>query len=145
MAPGKNPSHARAVPQDSHIECVVTSMDLRFPRIASRGASRVLATTDPWFSETLCRVKGSVVPSTGVDSEGEWHNHCHDVQFILSLAGKFLVEFEYHQVELEPRQGCAIEKGAIHRIRPVASMNSGRGMPIRRGSHRLVVWRAASG
>jgi len=77
----------------------------------------VAACTDQWYNQTLCQVNDSVVRLGVVKGEYHWHKHDKDDEFFFVIEGCLLVDLEARTVELEPRQGLVVPKGAMHRTR----------------------------
>ncbi len=75
------------------------------------------ACTHPWFNQTLCRVNDSVVRVGVLQGEYHWHKHDREDEFFFVVEGRFLIDFEERTVELAPRQGIVVPKGARHRTR----------------------------
>ena len=73
--------------------------------------------THPWFNQTLCQVNGSVVRLGVVRGEYHWHKHENDDEFFYVVEGTLLLDLEDRTVELAPRQGFVVPKGAMHRTR----------------------------
>lgn len=71
----------------------------------------------PWFNQTLCRVNDSVVRLGVVRGEYHWHKHDDLDEFFYVVDGKLLIDLEGRTVELAPRQGFVVPKGAMHRTR----------------------------
>lgn len=70
-----------------------------------------------WWNQTLCRVNDSVVRLGVVEGEYHWHKHDQDDEFFYVIEGKLLIDLEGSTLELNPRQGVVIPKGAMHRPR----------------------------
>lgn len=70
-----------------------------------------------WWNQTLCRVNDSVVRLGVVEGEYHWHKHDQDDEFFYVVEGKLLIDLEGSTLELNPRQGVVIPKGAMHRPR----------------------------
>ncbi|MGA7856141.1 MAG: cupin domain-containing protein [Candidatus Acidiferrales bacterium] len=70
-----------------------------------------------WYNQTLCQVNASVIRLGVVEGEYHWHKHDDDDEFFYVLEGKFLIDLEGRTVELAPRQGFVVPKGALHRTR----------------------------
>jgi mannose-6-phosphate isomerase-like protein (cupin superfamily) len=69
-----------------------------------------------WYSQTLCQVNESVVRLGVVQSEYHCHKHDDDDEFFY-IEGKLLIDLPDRTVELAPRQGFVVSKGAMHRTR----------------------------
>jgi len=70
-----------------------------------------------WFNQTLCQVNGSVVRMGVIEGEYHWHKHDADDEFFYVVEGKLLIDLEGRTVELAPRQGFVVPRGAVHRTR----------------------------
>lgn len=70
-----------------------------------------------WYNQTLCQVNGSVVRLGVVQGEYHWHKHENDEEFFYVVEGKLLVDLEGRTIELGPRQGTVVPRGAMHRTR----------------------------
>jgi mannose-6-phosphate isomerase-like protein (cupin superfamily) len=70
-----------------------------------------------WYNQTLCRVNDSVVRVGVIEGEYHWHKHDRDDEFFYVVEGKLLIDLEGKTVELAPRQGFVVSKGAVHRTR----------------------------
>src|SRR6266853_4938150 len=70
-----------------------------------------------WYNQTLCQVNGSVVRLGVVQGEYHWHKHDEDDEFFYVVEGRLLIDLEGRTIELDPRQGFVVPKGAIHRTR----------------------------
>jgi len=70
-----------------------------------------------WYNQTLCKVNESVVRLGVVQGEYHWHKHDADDEFFYVVEGRLLVDLEDRTVELLPRQGLVIPRGAVHRTR----------------------------
>jgi mannose-6-phosphate isomerase-like protein (cupin superfamily) len=70
-----------------------------------------------WFNQTLCKVNDSVVRVGIIEGEYHWHKHDNDDEFFYVVEGQLLIDFEDRTVELSPRQGFVVPKGAVHRTR----------------------------
>jgi mannose-6-phosphate isomerase-like protein (cupin superfamily) len=77
----------------------------------------VVACTDKWYNQTLCRVNDSVVRLGVMQGEYHWHKHEDDDEFFYVIEGCFLIDLEDRTVELAPRQGFVVPKGVVHRTR----------------------------
>ena len=71
----------------------------------------------PWFNQTLCRVNDCVVRLGVLKGEFHWHKHDKEDEFFYVVDGRFLIDLEDRTVELGPRQGFTVPKGAVHRTR----------------------------
>lgn len=70
-----------------------------------------------WSNQTLCRVNSSVVRLGVVQGEFHWHKHDEDDEFFYVVDGKLLIDLEGRTIELEPKQGFVVPRGAMHRTR----------------------------
>jgi mannose-6-phosphate isomerase-like protein (cupin superfamily) len=70
-----------------------------------------------WYNQTLCQVNGSVVRVGVIEGEYHWHKHDEDDEFFYVLEGTLLIDLKGRTVELGPRQGFVVSKGALHRTR----------------------------
>jgi len=96
----------------------VTRLDHRYGPLEIVDVPALDATcTDTWYNETLCQVNGSVVRLGIVEGEYHWHKHDDDDEFFFVLEGCLIVDLEDESVELGPRQGYVVPKGAVHRTR----------------------------
>jgi mannose-6-phosphate isomerase-like protein (cupin superfamily) len=77
----------------------------------------VNACTDQWYNQTLCKVNESVVRLGVVQGEYHWHKHEVEDEFFYVVEGRLLIDLEDRTVELEPRQGFVVPRGAVHRTR----------------------------
>jgi mannose-6-phosphate isomerase-like protein (cupin superfamily) len=75
------------------------------------------AVTDRWYNQTLCRVNDSVVRLGVIQGEYHWHKHDDLDEFFYVVEGRLLIDLEYREVELGPRQGFVVPKGVVHRTR----------------------------
>ena len=75
------------------------------------------ACRDPWYNQTLCQVNDAVVRLGVVQGEYHWHKHDEEDEFFYVVAGKLLVDLEGRTMELGPRQGVVVPRGAVHRTR----------------------------
>jgi mannose-6-phosphate isomerase-like protein (cupin superfamily) len=75
------------------------------------------ACRDPWYNQTLCKVNDSVVRLGVVQGEYHWHKHDADDEFFYVVEGRLLIDLEGRTIDLAPRQGVVIPKGALHRPR----------------------------
>ncbi len=73
---------------------------------------------EKWWNQTLCRVNDCVA-RVGVFVEGEfhWHKHDREDEFFYVVEGRLFVDLEGRTVELAPRQGIVVPRGAMHRTR----------------------------
>jgi hypothetical protein len=77
----------------------------------------VSACRDRWYNQTLCRVNDSVVRLGVIQGEYHWHSHEKDDEFFLVIEGRLLIDLEGRTIELLPRQGFVVPRGALHRTR----------------------------
>ena len=70
-----------------------------------------------WYNQTLCQVNASVVLLGVIEGEYHWHKHDSDDEFFYVVEGKLLIDLEGRTVELSPRKGFVVSKGALHRTR----------------------------
>src|SRR5271169_5356455 len=70
-----------------------------------------------WYSQILCQVNASVVRIGVFQGEYHWHKHEADDEFFYVVEGQLLIDLEGRTVELAPRQGFVVPKGAMHRTR----------------------------
>jgi mannose-6-phosphate isomerase-like protein (cupin superfamily) len=81
-------------------------------------AAEAAAVGDEWVNQTLTTVNDSVVRLGVVEGEFHWHKHDREDEFFYVVEGKLLVDLEGRgTVELAPRQGVMVPKGAVHRTR----------------------------
>ncbi len=73
--------------------------------------------THPWYNQTLTRVNDAVVRLGVLRGEYHWHQHDREDEFFYVVEGRFLVDLEDRTVELLPRQGFTVPRGAVHRTR----------------------------
>jgi mannose-6-phosphate isomerase-like protein (cupin superfamily) len=73
--------------------------------------------TRPWWNQTLTRVDDSVVRLGVIEGEFHWHQHDEEDEFFYVLEGRLLIDVEGRTIELGPRQGVTIPRGAQHRPR----------------------------
>ena len=66
----------------------------------------------PWFNQTLCQVNSSVVRVGIIQGEYHWHKHDNDDEFFYVVEGRLLIDLEGRTVDLAPRQGFVVPKGA---------------------------------
>jgi mannose-6-phosphate isomerase-like protein (cupin superfamily) len=70
-----------------------------------------------WYNQTLCKVNESVIRIGVVQGEYHWHKHDEDDEFFYVVEGQLLIDLEGRTVELSPRMGFVVPKGAMHRTR----------------------------
>jgi hypothetical protein len=122
----------------------VVRLDLRFPYLNRSDAPALVdAATDLWFSERLCRVKGSVGRAGAFDGETDWHTHELEDEFLYCIEGEFLIDFHDRTIKLRTRQGFVIPKGIVHRTRGRETGPKCLGSAID-GRQRLMILRAST-
>jgi mannose-6-phosphate isomerase-like protein (cupin superfamily) len=95
-----------------------THLDIRFPAGELVDLQPIVdGVKHPWFNQTLCQVNGSVVRLGVVKGEYHWHKHENDDEFFYVVEGTLLLDLEGKTIELQPRQGFVVPKGAMHRTR----------------------------
>jgi len=72
---------------------------------------------EKWWNRTLCRVNDSLVRLGVFEGEFHWHKHEREDEWFFVLDGTLFVDLEGRTVELGPRQGIVVPKGALHRTR----------------------------
>jgi dTDP-4-dehydrorhamnose 3,5-epimerase-like enzyme len=77
----------------------------------------VSACRDRWYNQTLCQVNDSVVRLGIIQGEYHWHTHEKDDEFFFVVEGRLLIDLEGRTIELLPRQGFVVPRGALHRTR----------------------------
>jgi mannose-6-phosphate isomerase-like protein (cupin superfamily) len=75
------------------------------------------ACKDSWYNQTLCRVNDCVVRLGVMQGEFHWHKHDKEDEFFYVVEGRFVIDLEGRTIELTPRQGFTVPKGAMHRTR----------------------------
>jgi mannose-6-phosphate isomerase-like protein (cupin superfamily) len=70
-----------------------------------------------WWNQTLCRVNDCVTRLGVFQGEFHWHKHDREDEFFYVLEGSLLLDLEGRTVELGPRQGLLVPRGAMHRTR----------------------------
>jgi mannose-6-phosphate isomerase-like protein (cupin superfamily) len=96
----------------------VTRLDIRYPALEVIDLPQIIdAVQDRWFNQTLCKVNDSVVRLGVMQGEYHWHKHDDLDEFFYVVEGTFLIDLEGRTVELSPRQGFVVPKGAVHRTR----------------------------
>jgi mannose-6-phosphate isomerase-like protein (cupin superfamily) len=70
-----------------------------------------------WWNQTLCRVNDCVARLGVFEGEFHWHKHDREDEFFYVMEGRLLLDFEGRTVELAPRQGMLVPRGAVHRTR----------------------------
>ena len=95
-----------------------THLDIRYPALEVVDVQKIAdAVTDRWYNQTLCKVNDSVVRLGVMQGEYHWHKHDDLDEFFYVVEGTFLIDLEGRTVELSPRQGFVVPKGAVHRTR----------------------------
>ena len=95
-----------------------THLDIKYPALEVVDIQKIAdAVTDRWYNQTLCRVNDSVVRIGVMQGEYHWHKHDDLDEFFYVVEGTFLIDLEGRTVELSPRQGFVVPKGAVHRTR----------------------------
>ncbi len=72
---------------------------------------------EKWWNQSLCRVNDCVARVGVFEGEFHWHKHDREDELFFVLEGKLLVDLEGRTVELAPRQGIVVPRGAMHRTR----------------------------
>lgn len=72
---------------------------------------------EQWWNQTLCRVNDCVARVGVFQGEFHWHRHDREDEFFYVVEGRLLVDLEGRTVELAPRQGLLVPRGALHRTR----------------------------
>ncbi len=72
---------------------------------------------DPWWNQTLCKVNDSLVRLGVFEGEFHWHKHDREDEYFHVLEGTLFLDLEGRTVELAPRQGLLVPRGALHRTR----------------------------
>src|SRR5690348_16803241 len=95
------------------------SIDLgeRFKGLELIDLPAIVTSVEPWHNQTLCRVNDSVIRLGVIKGEFHWHKHDHEDEFFYVVDGKLLIDLEGRTVELEPKQGFVVPRGAMHRTR----------------------------
>ena len=70
-----------------------------------------------WWNQTLCRVNDCVARLGVFEGEFHWHKHDREDEFFYVMEGRLLLDFGERTVELAPRQGMLVPRGAVHRTR----------------------------
>ena len=74
-------------------------------------------TKEQWVNYTLSEVNDSVVRLGVLQGEFHWHKHDREDEFFFVLEGRLFLDLEGKTVELGPRQGLVVPRGAMHRTR----------------------------
>ena len=92
--------------------------DVKYRPLELVDAGRLADTCpDKWWNQTLCQVNDCVARLGVFEGEFHWHKHDREDEFFFVLEGKLLLDLEGKTVELEPRQGIVVPRGALHRTR----------------------------
>jgi mannose-6-phosphate isomerase-like protein (cupin superfamily) len=75
------------------------------------------ACREKWWNQSLCRVNDCVARLGVFEGEFHWHKHDREDELFFVLEGRLFVDLEGRSVELAPRQGLVVPKGAVHRTR----------------------------
>jgi len=95
-----------------------THLDIKYRALEVVDVQKIADTvTDRWFNQTLVKVNDSVVRVGVMQGEYHWHKHDDLDEFFYVVEGTFLIDLEGRTVELSPRQGFVVPKGAVHRTR----------------------------
>src|SRR2546425_149331 len=70
-----------------------------------------------WWNQTLVKVNDCVARVGVFEGEFHWHKHDREDEFFYVVEGKLLLDLEGRTVELNPRQGLMVPRGAMHRTR----------------------------
>ena len=122
----------------------IVRLDLQFPYLNRNDSPALVdAATDLWFSERLCRVKGSVERVGATYSEAHWHTHELEDEFLYCLEGEYLIDFHDRTIKLQARQAFVIPRGVVHRTRP-REFHPRRLVSATDGRQRLMILRAST-
>ncbi len=95
-----------------------THLDLKYgPLEIVDVPALVEACAERWYNQTLCRVNDSVIRLGVIQGEYHWHKHDADDEFFHVIEGRLFVDVEGKTIELLPRQGLVVPRGATHRTR----------------------------
>jgi cupin domain len=95
-----------------------THLDIKFPALTVVDVPGLIAQCrDPWYNQTLCKVKDSVIRPGIMQGEYHWHKHENDDEFFFVLEGHFIIDLEDRSVDLQPREGFVVPKSVVHRTR----------------------------
>jgi len=72
---------------------------------------------EKWWNQSLSRVNDCVIRIGVFEGEFHWHKHDCEDEFFYVLEGKLLIDLEGRTVDLAPRQGLMVPRGARHRTR----------------------------
>lgn len=78
------------------------------------------ACKDLWYNQTLCSVNDCVVRIGVFQGEFHWHKHDREDEFFYVVEGRLLLDLRdpaERTLELTPRQGITVPRGAEHRTR----------------------------
>ncbi len=71
-----------------------------------------------WWNRSLVRVNDCVARIGVFEGEFHWHRHDREDEFFYVVEGRLFVDVEGRPtVELLPRQGVLVPRGAVHRTR----------------------------
>ena len=70
-----------------------------------------------WYNQTLCKVNDSVVSLGVFEGKYHWHHHEKEDEFFYVVEGRLFIDLRGRTVELAPRQGMVVPRGAEHRTR----------------------------
>ena len=101
----------QAFPYDTRLDVLCPPLQVIDERAISEAAPH------RWYNQTLCQVNDSVVRLGVIEGEYHWHKHEADDEFFYVVEGKLIIDLEGREVELSPRQGFVVPKGAVHRTR----------------------------
>jgi len=92
--------------------------DVKYGPLELVDAGRLADTCpDPWWNQTLCKVNDCVARLGVFEGEFHWHKHDREDEFFFVLEGRLFLDLEGRTVELAPRQGLVVPRGAMHRTR----------------------------
>jgi len=80
-------------------------------------AKLIEQSTKKWQNMSLCTVNNSVIRLAVIEGEFHWHKHDKEDEFFFVIDGLLLIDLEENIIELKPKQGFTIPKGALHRTR----------------------------
>lgn len=71
-----------------------------------------------WWNQSLVKINDCVARVGVFKGEFHWHKHDREDEFFYVVEGRLFVDLEGRDtVELLPRQGVMVPKGAMHRTR----------------------------
>jgi len=70
-----------------------------------------------WWNQSLCRVNDCVARLGVFEGEFHWHRHDREDELFYVIDGRLLVDLDDRTIELTPRQGLLVPRGARHRTR----------------------------